>query len=87
MSTINYPELKERFLRYVQVDTESDEASSTRPSTAKQLDLLRILQAELEALGAHDVVLTDYGCVFATIPATINETTPTVAFLAPVDTT
>lgn len=79
-------ELETRFLRYVQIDTQSDESSPTAPSTTKQLDLLRLLEAELSELGATNVRLTDYGCVLATIPATVNARTPTVAFLAHVDT-
>lgn len=80
-------DLETRFLRYVQIDTQSDESSPTAPSTAKQLDLLRLLEAELDELGAAAVRLTDYGCVLATIPATVATRTPTVAFLAHVDTT
>jgi tripeptide aminopeptidase len=80
-------EIKDRFLRYVQIDTQSDEDSTEVPSTAKQLDLLGLLKDELEALGAADVALTDYGCVLATIPATVDKKdVPTVAFLAHVDT-
>ncbi|MFO7679116.1 MAG: peptidase T [Chloroflexota bacterium] len=80
-------DLETRFLRYVQVDTQSDETSSSVPSTAIQLDLLRLLITELEEIGAADVVLTDYGCTMATIPATVNQPDlPTVAFLAHVDT-
>jgi tripeptide aminopeptidase len=79
-------EVEERFLRYVQIDTQSDEQSMTSPSTAKQLDLLRLLADELSAMGAADVALTDYGVVFATIPATVAADVPTVAFLAHVDT-
>lgn len=80
------PNLEERFLRYVQVDTQSDEASETVPSTPEQWELLRMLEAELWALGADDVVLTDYGSVMATIPATPGVDAPTLAFLAHVDT-
>jgi tripeptide aminopeptidase len=79
-------EIEERFLRYVQIDTQSDEDSTDVPSTAKQLDLSRLLVDELQALGASDAVLTDYGCVLATIPATVHKDVPTVAFLAHVDT-
>ncbi|RLC74105.1 MAG: peptidase T [Chloroflexi bacterium] len=80
-------ELEERFLRYVRIDTQSAEDSNETPSTSKQLDLLRLLESELEALGASDVALTDYGCVLATIPATAPaDDAPTVAFLAHVDT-
>ena len=87
MSTPFGAELEERLLRYVQIDTQSDESSSTTPSTAKQYDLLNLLVEELDALGAHDVTLTDYGAVIATVPATPgHEHAPTVAFLGHVDT-
>ena len=79
-------EIEERFLRYVQIDTQSAEDSTETPSTAKQLDLQRMLEGELKTLGAKDVVLTDYGCVLATIPATVGSDIPAVAFLAHVDT-
>lgn len=74
------------FVRYVQIDTVSDETATTVPSTAVQLDLQRLLVKELQALGAQDVTLTATGFVMATIPATVSESTPTVAFLAHVDT-
>ncbi|HMN26966.1 MAG TPA: peptidase T, partial [Caldilineaceae bacterium] len=80
-------DLEERFLRYVQIDTQSDEHSNAVPSTAKQLDLLSLLKTELEELGATDVRLTSYGCVLATIPATAGVSgAPTVALLGHVDT-
>jgi tripeptide aminopeptidase len=79
-------ELEERFIRYARIDTQSDEASSTTPSTEKQYDLLRLLVDELRAIGADDVTLTDYGAVLATIPSTVEADGPTVAFLAHVDT-
>lgn len=86
MNTDFLPELEARFLRYVQVDTQSDEGSTAVPSTAKQYDLLRLLEAELRTLGAQDVTLTDYACLLATIPPTSAAPAPTVAFLAHVDT-
>lgn len=77
-----------RFLRYVQVDTESDTNSPTSPSTQKQFDLLRMLEQELRAMSAQDVLLTETGYVMATIPATTKKTgVPTIAFLGHVDTT
>ena len=80
-------ELEDRFLRYVQIDTQSRETSDAIPSTAIQLDLLRQLASELEAVGATDITLTDYACLMGTIPATSDkENLPTVAFLAHVDT-
>ena len=79
-------DLETRFLRYVQIDTQSDETSPSVPSTAIQLDLLRLLQRELEELGASDVRLTDSGFTIATIPATVGDALPRIAFLAHVDT-
>jgi tripeptide aminopeptidase len=79
--------LEQRFLRYVRIDTQSQEDSLDVPSTACQLDLLRVLAEDLRELGALDVVLDDYGYVTATVPATVHdEAIPTVAFLAHVDT-
>ena len=79
-------ELEERLVRYVRVDTQSDEDSRTTPSTERQLDLLRLLRDELTSIGAHDVRLTDYAALLATIPATTSAPTPAIAFLAHVDT-
>jgi tripeptide aminopeptidase len=79
-------ELEERLVRYVQIDTTADAASPTSPSTPKQYDLLNLLVDELHAIGAHDVQLTDYGAILATIPATVSAARPTIAFLAHVDT-
>src|SRR5690349_12770981 len=59
----------ERFLRYVQVDTQSDETSETYPSTDKQLVLLRDLADELRSLGLEDAHINQFGYVMATIPA------------------
>ncbi len=79
-------ELEERLLRYVRIDTQSDAASPTSPSTQKQYDLLKPLAQELQELGAQDVRLTDYGAVIATIPATVETDAPVIALLAHVDT-
>jgi tripeptide aminopeptidase len=77
----------ERFLRYVQVDTQSNEASQTTPSTPGQLVLLSTLRDELTEMGASDVVLDVHGYVTATVPATGGRSVaPTVGFLAHVDT-
>ncbi len=76
----------ERFLRYVQIDTESDSNSSTTPSTAKQFDLARQLSAELSDMGAHDVVVDEHAYVYATIPATVEDAVPTICFCAHMDT-
>ena len=63
--------LLDRFLRYVRIDTKSDEASSTSPSTLKQLDLSRLLAEECRSLGLADVSIDEQGIVMATIPATV----------------
>ncbi|MBS0262437.1 MAG: peptidase T, partial [Planctomycetes bacterium] len=78
--------LLERFLRYVQIDTQSNEASTTVPSTEKQLDLCRLLEAECRALGLTDVSLNKFGIVLATVPATVAGHAPTIAWVAHVDT-
>ncbi|HDQ35077.1 MAG TPA: peptidase T [Chloroflexi bacterium] len=78
--------LEARFLRYVQIDTQSQESSLAVPSTEKQYELLRLLAQELEVLGAEEIALTDYATLFATLPATVDKSAPTVAFLAHVDT-
>ncbi len=79
-------ELLERFLRYVAIDTQSAVDSPTYPSTEKQLDLSRLLVAELHALGLEDAELTEPGYVFATLPGTVPDA-PTVGLIAHVDTT
>ena len=86
LSSSFHAELEERLVRYARIDTQSDEASPTSPSTSKQFDLLRLLADELREIGAQDVTLTDYGAVLATIPATVTTQAPTIAFLAHVDT-
>src|SRR3954462_5043331 len=79
-------EVEERLLRYVRIDTQSDEHSSSEPSTAKQLDLLKLLVDELNSIGASDARTTQYGAVIATIPANNSGDGPTIAFLGHVDT-
>ena len=79
--------LLSRFLRYVRIDTQSDETSKTFPSTPGQLVLLEMLKQELSELGAADVQMTKHGYVMASIPANTRKArVPTVAFLAHVDT-
>ena len=79
-------DLLQRFLRYVQIDTRSDDQSPTTPSTPGQWDLLRLLEQELRALGLADVVLTEHGYVLATLLATSKKKTPVIAWFAHVDT-
>ena len=80
-------ELKERFLKYVAINTRSDENSDTFPSTAVQWDLLNALVEEMKLLGLEDVTIDKYGYAMGTIPATPGkENAPVIGFLAHVDT-
>ena len=76
----------ERFLRYVVIDTQSDPASSTCPSTEKQKDLGRLLVAELRAMGIGDAHLDQHGYVYATIPANTQKKVPVICFCSHMDT-
>jgi tripeptide aminopeptidase len=83
---LNVPStLLDRFLRYVRIDTQADERSTTYPSTPRQLDLSRMLREELAALGLQDARMTEHGVVHATVPGNIAGA-PTIAFIAHVDT-
>jgi len=76
----------ERLLRYVVIDTQSDPASPTCPSTEKQKDLGRVLAAELQAMGISDAHLDELGYVYATIPATSTKKVPVICFCSHMDT-
>lgn len=78
------PRLEERLCRYAAVDTQSDEESPSSPSTAIQLNLARMLAEELTRIGAAEVVVTDYGAVLASVPATAEG--PVIGMLAHMDT-
>ena len=65
-----------RFLRYVQIDTQSDPDSTAQPSTEKQKDLSRLLVEELQQMGITDAELDAYGYVYATLPATSEKNVP-----------
>ena len=81
-------ELLERFLRYVRIDTQSDENSQASPSTEKQKDLARLLAEELRALGCADARMDEWGYVCATVPGNLPAGTavPTIGLIAHVDT-
>ncbi len=80
-------ELKERFLKYVGFDTQSDPESDTYPSTAKQLVLLNYLVEEMAGLGLADIELDANGYAMGTIPASPGyENRPVIGFIAHVDT-
>lgn len=76
----------ERLLRYVVIDTQSDPASPTCPSTEKQKNLGRLLAAELKAMGLADAHLDEHGYVYATIPANTSKKVPVICFCSHMDT-
>lgn len=78
--------LLERFCRYVQIDTQADEASKTYPSTRGQLELGRLLAQELRDLGIRDAKQDEHGIVLGALPATVNQKVPAIAWIAHVDT-
>ncbi|WP_454803673.1 peptidase T [Mucilaginibacter phyllosphaerae] len=85
-TALNYT-VTDRFLRYVQIDTQSDPASPTIPSTAKQKDLGRLLVQELLQIGITDAHLDEYGYVYATLPANTNKAdVPVICFCSHMDT-
>ncbi|RYY49665.1 MAG: peptidase T [Chitinophagaceae bacterium] len=84
---INSADLIERFMRYVQVDTQSDPNGASFPTTEKQKDLSKILFTELKEMGLHKVELDEFGYVYATVPATSNKRgIPAICFCSHVDT-
>lgn len=82
-----FQETQERLIRYAKINTRSDEASTTVPSTACQLDLLHLLVDELKAIGLQEVEFNpENAFVTATLPATSDKPVPTIGFIAHVDT-
>lgn len=75
----------DRFLRYVAIDTQSDENSKSQPSAAKELDLLKLLCKELNDMGV-EATLDEYGYVMGTLPSNIDKKVPAIGFIAHVDT-
>src|SRR5262249_9361436 len=78
--------LLDRFCRYVRIDTQANEASTSYPSTPGQLELGRLLTQELQAMGVRDAVQDEHGIVLATIPATQTKSAPVMAWISHVDT-
>src|SRR5688572_22431401 len=78
----------DRFLRYVKIDTQSQEDQQTTPSTRKQLNLANLLAKELTAVGAQNVRVSEFGVVYATVPGNLpdNSKVPVVGFIAHMDT-
>ncbi len=78
-------EIKERFFRYIKIDTQSDENSETFPSTQKQFDLLNLLNKELKEFGLKSEI-DEHGYVMATLPSNIDKKIPVIGFISHVDT-
>lgn len=83
---MNAQRLLERFLRYVQIDTTAREGTDVYPSSPGQLDLGRMLVDELHQAGISDAKQDEFGIVLATVPATVPEAVPTIAWCAHLDT-
>ena len=77
--------LLDKFLRYISIDTQSNEESESQPSSARQLDLLRMLCAELNEMGVS-ATLDEYGYVMGTLPSNLDKEVPKLGFIAHVDT-
>src|SRR5687768_14692584 len=76
----------DRFLRYVQIDTQSDPQSKTFPTTEKQKVLSRLLEKELAEMGLTTVASDEFGYVYATIPSNTEKQVPVICFCSHVDT-
>jgi len=78
----------DRFLRYVKIDTQSAEDQPAPPSTKKQLDLARLLETELKALGVQNVRISPEGIVYGMVQGNLpdNSKVPTIGFIAHMDT-
>ncbi len=79
-------QIKERFLKYIQIDTQSDPESQTTPSTEKQWDLARLLARELEDIGLEDVSIDENAYIMATLPSNVAHEVPTIGFISHFDT-
>jgi tripeptide aminopeptidase len=84
---ISKEDIIKRFVGYVTVDTESDPASDTTPSTAKQWDLANALVEELKAIGLEEVTIDKHAYIMATLPSNVDHDVPTIGFISHFDTT
>ena len=80
------PDVLDRFLRYVRIDTRSDPDSESSPTTVRQFDLARLLVDELKEIGLQDAAVSEHCLVTATLPASIEQTRPAVGLIAHIDT-
>lgn len=79
-------QVKNKLLKYIKFDTQSNPDSSTTPSTVKQFELAKVLQLELEQLELKNIKLTDKCYLYATLPANTEKEIPTIGFIAHLDT-
>ncbi len=86
MSTGYSQSLTDRFFRYARIDTQSNPDSATQPSTAKQLDLSRLLLQELKKMGLEDAEIDENGYLYASIPSNTNKKVPVICYCSHVDT-
>lgn len=86
MIEINKNDIANRFMRYAQIDTQSDPQSGTHPSTEKQKDLSKMLGEELKQMGIDNAEMDEFGYVYATIPSNSEKNVPVICFCSHVDT-
>lgn len=78
--------VSDRFIRFVQINTQSDPESNTFPSTTCQFDLARLLVKELQEIGLQDIMMDENGYVYATLPSNTNKEVPVICFCSHMDT-
>ncbi len=78
--------ITERFIKYISIDTQSDEENEDFPSTAKQWDLAKVLVEDLNAIGMQDVTLDENCYVMATLPSNVDHQVPVIGFISHIDT-
>lgn len=83
---INKNEVLHRFIKYIKIDSQSDASSTTTPSTAKQWNMIRLLEEDLKAIGMSEVSVDEKGYIMATLPATSSKNVPCIGFVAHYDT-
>src|SRR5665213_2001365 len=86
MFLINKDSIAERFMRYAEIDTQSDPKSGTHPSTEKQKNLANLLVRELNEIGIADAAIDEFGYVYATIPSNSEKKVPVICFCSHIDT-
>jgi len=83
---LNLNSISERFIRYAKIETQSDNKSVNCPSSSGQIDLARLLLADLEEVGCTEISLDRNGYIMATLPANVTRSVPAIGFIAHLDT-